>query len=434
MRARRAPHEPMKTPLAWLNLLHDKTRALVAVAGVAFAVVLVLMQLGFYDSAKRTATQVYDRLNFDIVMISKRYLYLSKSGTFPRRRLIQALADRDVESVKPLYMGFNLWLNAKEDEIDDKPATRRLIFVIGQNLTDDVFKTKDQLKLGEGTLSRWFMPNDDDLKDVHGKLPRLWRPGNVLMDTRSREQFGKWNDNDKLEIGGRHIHIAGSFQMGMGFSADGDVIVSSETFERLFPYRSLDEVSLGLIKLKSPESADEVAGRLRKLLRIDEKPGPPPKDIDLRKLPTDEVEIMTRAEIGDKDREHWIDRTSVGVIFELGVVVGFIVGTAIVYQVLSSDITNHIREYATLKAMGYSRGYLALVVLKQAWILAVVGFIPGWILSWSLYTVTSNLAHIQMVLTWPLSLSVWGMTFVMCSLSGLAALRKVMSADPADLF
>ncbi|HVC94768.1 MAG TPA: FtsX-like permease family protein [Pirellulales bacterium] len=406
----------MKTPLAWLNLLHDKTRALVAVAGVAFAVVLVLMQLGFYDSAKRTATQVYERLDFDVVMVSKKYLYFSKSGTFPRRRLIQALSDDDVKSVQPLYLGFNLWLNARRGEGNAKPL-RRLIFVIGQNLTDDVFK-----------------PSDDAHKDVQGKRQRLRPPGNVLMDQLSGAQFGDWKDNDELEIGGRHVHIADTFEMGMGFSADGDVIVGSETFQRLFPYRSLNEVSLGLVKLKSPDKAAQVVARLRRLLQRDEGQGPPPEDVDLRKLPTDDVEVFTRADIDAKDRDHWINKTSVGVIFELGVAVGFIVGTAIVYQVLSSDIANHIREYATLKAMGYSRGYLALVVLKQAWILALVGFVPGWILSWGLYTITSKVAHIQMVLTWPLSLGVWAMTFVMCSLSGLAALRKVTSADPADLF
>ena len=427
----------MKTPLAWLNLLHDKTRALVAMAGVSFAVVLVLMQLGFYESAVRTATQIYDRLDFDIVMVSKRYLYLSKAGTFPRRRLIQTLADQEVDSVKPLYLGFNLWLNAKKDERSDKSSsqTRRLIFVIGQDLNDDVFKTKEMLAKTKGALPHWFTRSDDDLEDVHGKMRLLQPPGKALMDIRSREQFGDWEDNDELEIGGRHIQIAGKFEMGTGFGADGDVIVSSQTFRRVFPYRSLEEISLGLIKLKSSDKVEEVARRLREELRLTEnEPNSTVQSVDLRRLPTDGVAIYTRAEIGEIDRKHWIEATSVGVIFKLGVAVGFIVGTAIVYQVLSSDITNHLREYATLKAMGYGRGYLAFVVLQQAWILALVGFVPGWILSWGLYALTSSIANVLMILTWQLSLRVWAMTFAMCSLSGLAALRKVTTADPADLF
>ncbi|HEV3004063.1 MAG TPA: ABC transporter permease DevC [Pirellulales bacterium] len=395
----------MKTPLAWLNLRHDKTRTVVAVAGVAFAVVLVLMQLGFLHSAERTATQVYDQLDFDVLIVSKQYLYLSKPGTFPRLRLFQAREVEGVESAEPLYVGFNLWLNAKRNAETSEPKhaepkerpVRRGIFVIGLRLTDAVFRSDE----------------------VRNQLPRLSEPGNVLMDTFSRKQFGTdWEHNDELEIGGRRIHVAGRFAMGTGFAADADVIVSDATFRRIFPGRSAEDVSLGLVKMAPGAEANEVAERLRRMW--------PEKESDVR--------VFTRAEIADTERRHWVTKTSVGVIFKLGVVVGFIVGTAIVYQVLSSDIANHMPEYATLKAMGYGPGYLAGVVLQQAWILALVGFVPGWFLSRLLYSVTSGSTKIPMDLSWELTWSVLFLTIAMCSVSGLAALRKVNAADPADLF
>jgi putative ABC transport system permease protein len=391
----------MKTPLAWLNLRHDKTRTVVAVAGVAFAVVLVLMQLGFLHSAERTATQVYDQLDFEVLIASKQYLYLSKPGTFPRLRLFQAAQIEGVRSAEPLYLGFNLWLNPKRNggtgrtKHVERPV-RRGIFVIGARLIDPIFRSDE----------------------VCDQLPRLREPGNVLMDTFSRKQFGTdWEHNDELEIGGRRIHVAGRFAMGTGFGADGDVIVSDTTFMRLFPGRSADDVSLGLVKTE-PGDADAVAERLRRMW--------PTRDSD--------VLVFTRDEIAIKERSHWVTKTSVGVIFRLGVIVGFIVGTAIVYQVLSSDIANHMPEYATLKAMGYGPGYLAGVVLQQAWILALVGFVPGWLISRLLYSVTSASTKIPMNLSFELTWSVLLLTVVMCSVSGLAALRKVNAADPADLF
>lgn len=380
----------MKTPLALLNLLYDKTRTLVAVAGVAFAVVLVLMQLGFLNSVRLTATEIYEQLVFDVVLVSPRYLYISKAGEFPRTRLFQAESTPGVADARPLYLGFNFWLNRDPSEAN---PSRRGIFVIGFNLEKPVFR----------------------LPSLEGDLSPLKQPGHVYMDTFSRKQFGRWRNNSNLEVGMRRIQVAGEFSMGTGFGADGDIIVSDQTFKRLFPNRSLDEVSLGLVRVAPGNSADEVASRLR------------------RRLPPD-VQVYTREQIEDLEREHWVNRTSVGIIFSLGVVVGFIVGTAIVYQVLSSDIDNHMAEYATLKAMGYGPGYLAGVVLTQALILAVLGFLPGWAISRSLYYVTSESAKIPMELGLELSLGVLAMSIAMCSISGLASLRKVTTADPADLF
>ncbi len=381
-------HEFMKTPLALLNLLYDKTRTLVAIAGVAFAVVLVLMQLGFLNSVRMTATEIYDQLNFDVILVSPRYLYISKAGDFPRTRIFQAQEAPGVADVRPVYLGFNFWINRALN----KPS-RRGIFVIGFNLEKPVFR----------------------LPELQGDLSALKQPGHVFMDTFSRKQFGNWRNNNKIEVGMRKIQVVGEFAMGTGFGADGDIIVGDQTFRRLFPNRSLDTVSLGLVRAEPGVDPNQVAKNLRRLL---------PKD----------VTVYTRDEIETMEREHWVNRTSVGIIFTLGVIVGFIVGTAIVYQVLSSDIANHIAEYATLKAMGYGPAFLAKVVLSQALILAALGFLPGWAISKTLYLITSESARIPMELGWELSLGVLAMSIVMCAISGLASLRKVTSADPADLF
>lgn len=380
----------MKTPLAWLNLLHNKARTGAAIAGVAFAVVLILMQIGFLNSVRLTATQIYDQLEFDILLTSPQYMYISKAGNFPRTRLFQARSVAGVADARPLYLDFNVWLNNAPSQHN---PVRRGIFVIGFDLD------KPPMHLPE----------------LRGSLTDLRKPGNVLIDAMSRKQFGDWHNNPRLEVGGQRINVVGQFRMGTGFGADGDIVTSEKTFDKLFRGREPDQVSLGLVTIEPGREVSAVAERLR------------------RELPPD-VKVYTRRQIVESERGHWVRRTSVGVIFTIGVIVGFIVGVAIVYQVLSSDITNHLAEYATLKAMGYSGWYLARVVLGQALMLALAGYLPGWAISKTLYWVTSESANIPMDLSWRLTLAILAASVVMCAVSGIASLRKVTAADPADLF
>lgn len=376
----------MKTPLAWLNLWHNKARAAVALAGVAFAVVLILMQLGFFFSVSQTATRIYDRLQFKLLLISPQYLHIAKSGTFPIERLNQALSAPGVKDGYPFYLGFNMWRNPDNKE-------RRGIMVMAFNPDDEVL----------------------DLEEVNRLKRELRRADTALMDDLSRPEFGKWYKGLETVVGKHEITIAGLYKMGTGFGADGDIMVSDQTYSHLFPGYPLSQISLGLINLKDNVDPDTVAKYLRK-----ELPG--------------DVKVLTRAEINWEERYHWIVKTSVGIIFGLGVIVALLVGTAIVYQVLASDIANHLPEYATLKAIGYGREYLTWTILQQALILAVVGFVPGLLLASVLFEVTTHYAHLAMDMSFTLAASVLLLSIAMCSISGLASLRKVHEADPADLF
>jgi len=376
----------MKTPLAWHNLLLDKTRTAVAIAGVAFAVVLILMQLGFYGAVVQTATLVYDRLRFDVLLRSPSYLHLSRAGTIPRNRLFQAESLPEVEGADPLYIGFNLWRNADT-------GRRRGIMVLGIDPQRPVL----------------------DLPELSELAPLLTQPDAVLLDRRSRPEFGPQDVGLVTDVGHRRVRVAGQFTMGTGFGADGAILVSERAFGQLFPTRSLDQISLGLVTLKPGSNPQQVAARLRELL--------PP-----------DVSVATRAEISAHESHHWKTRTSVGLIFGMGVVVAIIVGIAVVYQVLSSDIANRLGEYATLKAIGYDNAYLARIVLQQAVLLAIFGFLPGFGLSLLLYRVTQLAAHVPIAMETSRAVIVGGLSVLMCSLAALAALRKVYSADPADLF
>jgi putative ABC transport system permease protein len=384
----------MKTPLAWLNLLHNKARTVVALSGVAFAVLLVFMQLGFLGAIETTGIVIYDALEFDVLLRSKEYLHLVQARSFPRTRLYQAAALTGVTAARPLYLGLNLWRNPHNGQ-------RRLVLVMGIKPEDSAFK----------------------LPEIRRQLWLLVAPELLLIDRKSRPEFGpangrRFSDADvgvETEVSGKRVRIAGHFGLGFGFAGDGGILLNESGFVRLVPGRTPEDVSLGLLTLAPGADPAEVAARLRKRL---------PPDVD----------VLTRQEALDYETRRWVHETSVGTIFQLGVAVSLFVGMAIVYQVLSSDVADHMGEYATLKAMGYRDHFLAGVVLRQAVALGVVGFLPGLALATLLYELTSRFANIPIEMNGQRMAVVLGLSLAMCVISALGAIRKIRSVDPAELF
>jgi putative ABC transport system permease protein len=376
----------MKTPLALLNLLHQKVRTCVAALGVAFAVVLVFMQLGFYGAVEATATLLYERLDFDLLLVPPDFREINRPGTFSRERLRQMETFAAVEQAVPLYLGFNLWRN---------PDTRhrRLIMVLGFRVPDHVFR----------------------FSEIEENMPQLQELDNVLMDRQSRPEFGPRERGVTTEVGGHKVTVVGQFSLGGGFAADGMIIGGDQTFARIFGGWPLDRVNLGLIKLRGGASAEDVAVGLN------------------RSLPAD-VRVWTRRGIEAHERYHWLRNTSLGIIFGLGVFVALMVGTVFLYQVISSDIASHLAEFATLKAIGYGPGYLSRVVLVQALIVALVSYVPGLLVALGLYSITRQYAGIPIGMSLERAVLVLILATAMCSLSGFFALHKVKAADPADLF
>jgi putative ABC transport system permease protein len=211
--------------------------------------------------------------------------------------------------------------------------------------------------------------------------------------------------------------VGGQFTLGGGFASDGTLIVSDQNFRRLFDPRPLDRIDLGLIQVQPGADVEALVRAMQSML---------PRD----------VLVLTREQITQRDRDYWVGTTSIGFIFSLGVTVSFIVGTVIVYQILYTDIASHLSEYATLKAMGYRSRYLFSVVLQEAVILAGMGYVPGFILSIGLYELTRNATNggLPMSMNLGRAIFVLILTLIMCSLSGLISVRKVIAADPAEVF
>jgi putative ABC transport system permease protein len=384
-----------RTPLAFHNLRHNLVRSAVAIVGVTFAVVLRFMQRGLLEAVKASATVFYDALDFDICIHSRDYDYFSDPRTFPRSRLTMARETPGVAAAAGLWVGMLGWRSPASGEA-------RAVLVLGLPPNEPVYRIRAMRLLVREMLAQ---------------------PRAILVDSltrhdygpRSGARFGQADIGQKIEINGRQMTIAGIFTQGTGLSAGGAALMSERDFLRVLPQMPADCVSLGLVRVARGHDVEQVARALR------------------QRLP-DDVEVETRGEILASDVHHWVRETNYGLIFQSGVLVAFVVGTAIVYQVLASEVSSLIREYATLKAMGYSNGFLASVMVQQALLVALLAFAVGALLAEALYEVTRAGARIPIYMTPGNLLLVLLLTVVLCITSGLAAIRKAFHADPADLF
>jgi putative ABC transport system permease protein len=381
-----------RIPFAWGQLTHQPLRLLAAIAGIAFSAILMFVQLGFKDALLLSAGVQINRMNADLALISPQYEYMVASKVFPQRRLYQTLTVDGVESVNSVYCALAPWRN---------PWTRResMIFMVG-------FKP---------------IPGVVDLGSANDLLEQLRIGDNVLFDSLSRPEFGPVskelaaNRNVTAEIAGHHVEVVGTFSQGTSFGADGTVIMSDRNYFRILPYQNPQAVNIGLIKLKPGYDPETVRANIAQL------------------LPND-VLVLTHSGLVDREREHWETVTPIGFIINSGVILGLVVGCIIVYQILYTDVTDHLGEYATLKAMGYHDRALSAIVIEESAILSLFGFFPGVGLSMLVYSIAGHATMLPVKMTFLRFVLVYLLTAAMCMISGSLAMRKLRSADPAEIF
>ena len=380
-----------RIPLAWLQLAHEPLRLLAATAGIAFAVILMLMQLGFEDAMLSSAGVQFAHMSSQLALVSPQYEHLLTFAGFPERRLYQCLAIDGVDSVEPVYLGQAPWKS---------PWTRR-----ERTILMIAFQPR---------------PGYFDLAGVDQNLGALKQDDTLLFDRRARPEFGPvGHELDAghrviTELAGRRIEVVGSFTMGTSFGVDGTVIMSDRSFFRLLNYRKPDSVNVGLVRLKPGFDAERVRTQLAAALPAD-------------------VHVVTHEGLIDLERTFWSTNTPVGFVFQLGLSIGMLVGCVIVYQILYTDVSDHLQEYATLMAMGYRDRYLHGVVIQESLILSVFGFLPGLGISMLLYHFAEDATLLPLKMAPGRVALVYGLTLVMCALSGVFAMRRLRRAAPAEI-
>jgi len=381
-----------RIPLAWLLLTRQPVRLAVALAGIAFAGILMLMQLGFRDGLFDASVTIHRLFDTDLVLISPRSSSSVSMAGFPRRRLVQAMADPDVEGITPVHWNLLLWRNP------DTKATRSIL-TLGFEPADPLF-------------------TDPSLAP---KAKLLQDRGRVLFDELSRPEFGpvaEWFRSGRTvesEINGKKVRVAGLVGLGTSFGADGNLLTSQETYLQLLPNTPPGSIEVGLIRLRAGADVDEVVERLK------------------RDLP-DDVSVLTKTGFIAFEQNYWRSSTSIGFIFTLGAAMGFVVGCVIVYQILYSDVSDHLPEYATLMAMGYRLPTLLGVVAREGILLAVFGYLPAYAAGQGLYLLVRNATQLPVSMNLTRALTVFIMILVMCMGSATLAMRRLGDADPAEIF
>lgn len=410
-----------RTPLAWANLTHEPVRFVLYILGIGFAVILMFVQLGFRNALLDSNTQLIEKLRCDLVLVSPNRQAVAQDEPFPRERLIQAKVT-GVAEVHPLYLdnSFSFLRDTNPDPAARMPT--RSIRTIGVNPDAHLLD----------------LPELDPQSET---VARLRTPGTALFDRRTKQDpdrpgqsvYGPLAEGVESDLSGHNVRLVGSVEIGTDFTADGTLVMSDRTFLETLRTSPLSaaspdaRVDLGLVRLNPGADPKQVKDAiLRKLYPDQPDPNAPPPDRD--------VEVLTVGELADRERTFWLNNTPIGFAFGFGTFMGFAVGVVICYQILSGDVTDHLPQYATLKAIGYGNGYLAWVVLQESLILAVLGFLVGWAASVGAYQVLSATTGLPLRMTPDRVGWVFAATVAMCAASGLIALVGLFRADPADVF
>ncbi|MBE9046546.1 FtsX-like permease family protein [Pleurocapsales cyanobacterium LEGE 10410] len=392
-----------RTPVAWLQLSHQKIRLLVAILGVAFSIILIFTQLGLRAMLFDGVTLLPQSLNGDLYILSS-YSVNIRDSSFPSIYLYQADAIEGVAETRPLYVSSARWVDPQllesSAQVPSQERQSSRLQVIAFNPTKPVFK----------------------IPEINQQLNLLSVPGGILYDRLAKSELGdvpqllasKGRGKVSSILNNRRVTVMGLFNLGSTFFYEGVAIMSDWNYGQIIGTDSLDEVTIGVISLEPGADLRAVAKNISDNLSRD-------------------IKVLTPEELSQGEQDY-VATWSQGKVLNFGAAIGFVVGIIIVYQVIYTDVSEHLPEYATLKAMGYKDRDLSLVVLQESLLLAIMGFIPGYLVSYGIYYLMAEFVELPVSMNPGIALKVFTLNLIMCTISGAIAIKKLRTADPADIF
>ena len=371
--------------LAFRNLFHDRIRLMVTLVGILFSIVLVAVQLGLYLGASRMITANIDHANADLWIMPFGAKSFEEGGMLmSARERHQALATPGVAQVTPIIVGFNEWR---------KPAggSSRVV-IIG---ADAEAGAVTPLWLETGT---W-----EDIK----------APDSIAVDKTYLHELGIEGIGSSAQIGPGRVKVSALTDGVRSFTQSPYVYMPLSRARYLTGAAGSDLATFQLVKVLPGVDVEQVRSELASRL--------------------EGAEVLTTEEFHDRSLIQWLFRTGAGVALIGGALLGILVGTVIVAQTLYSSTKDHINEFATLRALGSSSGYIHQVILTQAGLSAVIGYVLGMVLALCV-VFASQATPLPIVMTPQLAVGLFSVTLFMCAISAISAIVKVTKIDPATVF
>ena len=408
--------------IARKNLFEDIPRFLVAQAGIMFAVSLVTIQTGILNGFTRSTGILIDRSQADIWVASKDMVYLELTLPMPAGNLNQALKIPGVARAEPLLLGGGIWRNP-----EGKLSTTR---IFGFDPTGQLFNA---FEVTEGSLNALKQPYSIMVDRANLKNLNIEKVGDTAtIGALSIKVVGMTQGTQSIASGNflfasienTKAYATGNRTANLSCRPEADQFLCTNVYEQSpasnpatiapTPLTATDSISYILVRAKSGQDLQALKRQLE------------------ASLP--DTRAYTRAEMAQITRSYWLRRTGVGFILGLGATVGFIVGVVIVGQILYSSVSDHLKEFATLKAMGVSDRVLYSIIIEQSLWMAVLGYIPSMAICLGLGAWTFATQGVTILITPLMATGVLGITIFMCVGAAVFAIQKVTHVDPAVVF
>ncbi len=370
--------------LAFRNLFHDRIRLAVTLIGILFSIVLVAVQLGLYLGASKMITSNIDHANADLWIMPFGAKSFEDGGMLlTSRERHQALATPGVKDVVPLVVAFAEWR---------KPSggSARVV-VVGTDAEEGGLAPHNL------TVGSW-----QDIK----------APNGIAVDKTYFNELDVNGMGDTAQVAFGKVKIR-ALTDGVRSFTQSPYVYTPISRARALLGRDQDATTFHLVQLQPGTDIQSVRRNLLKRL--------------------ESAEVLTRQEFRNRSLQQWLFRTGAGVALIGGALLGILVGTVIVAQTLYSSTKDHVNEFATLRALGSSSGYIHKVILAQAGLSAVIGYILGMIIS-LIVVAASQSSPLPIVMTPMLAFALFTLTLGMCAISAVSAIVKVTKIDPAVVF
>lgn len=373
----------MLLTLAYRNLFHDRVRLAVTLVGILFSIVLVAVQLGLYLGARKIIISMIENADAELWIVTYGAKSFEESGALPGRERHAALSVPGVAAVDPLIASFSEWR---------KPGGgSTLVVVVGTEPTT-------------AALRPWNI--------VAGSAEDIAAPNAVAVDRTYLASLGIKGLGDTAQIDSVRVRVTALTDGIRSFTTAPYVFTTLARARTMLPLTA-DQATFMLVKLAPGADVETVREAIANRLTG--------------------IEVLTKAQMQKRSLDHWLFGTGAGVALIGGAVLGMLVGTVIVAQTLYSSTKDHLAEFATLRALGSSAGYIHRVILLQAAISALIGYALGMVIALAVVRASAETA-LPIVMTSGLAGWLLALTIFMCAISAFAAIVKVTRIDPAMVF